>query len=78
MLNQAVKIWLYSGDWDDVVPYTDTLKNLKNMRILPAGPYKSWFIGEDHAGFFQVYNYLTLITVKGAGHMVTPMSYLGS
>jgi len=22
--NGAVKIWLFSGDWDDVVPYTDT------------------------------------------------------
>lgn len=70
LLNTAVKIWLYSGDWDDVVPLTDTLKNLHTMNLNPAGPYKPWFTGEDHAGFFQVYGGLTLISVKGAGHMV--------
>jgi hypothetical protein len=23
-LNKAVKVWLFNGDWDDVVPYPDT------------------------------------------------------
>ncbi len=23
-LNKAVKVWMYNGDWDDVVPYPDT------------------------------------------------------
>jgi serine carboxypeptidase-like clade 2 len=69
-LNSAVKIWLYNGDWDDVVPYPDTLKNLEKMNIRPVGVYKPWFVGEDHAGFFQLYDELTVITVKGAGHMV--------
>jgi serine carboxypeptidase-like clade 2 len=70
MLNPAVKIWLYNGDWDDVVPFPDTLKNLDKMNIKPIGPYKPWFVHEDHAGFYQAYSGLTLITVKGAGHMV--------
>lgn len=28
-------IALYNGDWDDVVPYTDTLKNMKKLNLEP-------------------------------------------
>jgi hypothetical protein len=28
MTNGGVRIWLYNGDWDDVVPFTDTEKNM--------------------------------------------------
>ena len=27
------QIVLYNGDWDDVVPYIDTLKNIKKLRL---------------------------------------------
>jgi hypothetical protein len=77
-LNSAVKIWLFNGDWDDVVPFPDTLKNLEKMNIRAVGAYKPWFVGEDHAGFFQLYDELTVITVKGAGHMVFQYLDLGS
>jgi serine carboxypeptidase-like clade 2 len=71
-LNPAVKVWLYNGDWDDVVPYPDTLKNLKKLSVRASGAWSPWFtgIGDEHAGFFQVYRGLQVITVKGAGHMV--------
>lgn len=26
-------IVLYNGDWDDVVPYTDTIKNLHKLKL---------------------------------------------
>jgi hypothetical protein len=29
----SYQIVLYSGDWDDVVPYTDTLKNIDNLNL---------------------------------------------
>ena len=28
-------IALYSGDWDDVVPYVDTIKNMKKLNLQP-------------------------------------------
>lgn len=37
MLNPAIKVWLFNGDWDDVVPYPDTLKNLAKLRQDKAG-----------------------------------------
>ena len=30
-------IILYNGDWDDVVPYTDTLKNLDDLKLRKNG-----------------------------------------
>lgn len=29
-------IILYNGDWDDVVPYGDTVKNLKKLNLEPS------------------------------------------
>lgn len=69
-LNRAVKVWLYNGDWDDVVPYRDTEKNLKELKVQKVGEWESWFSGEDHAGFYQEYEKLLVITVKAASHMV--------
>ena len=69
-LNKAIKVWLFSGDWDDVVPYPDTIYNLNLLRKKKQGNQESWFVGENHAGFYQLYDSLTLITVKGSGHWV--------
>ena len=54
-LNRAVRVWLYNGDWDDVVPYRDTEKNLKALKIGKVGEWESWYVGVHHAGFYQEY-----------------------
>lgn len=70
-LNRGVKVWLFSGDWDDVVPFTDTEKNVDALRRTKVGEWTAWNVGDQHAGFFQLYdNNFTIITVKSAGHMV--------
>lgn len=70
-LNGGLRVWLFSGDWDDVVPFTDTEKNVDKFNRNKAGDWSSWNVGDQHAGFYQVYDKgLTVITVKGAGHMV--------
>ena len=69
-VNKGIRVWLYSGDFDDVVPYPDTEKNVEKFYREKAGGWSSWNIGDQHGGFYQVYDYLTVITVKGAGHMV--------
>jgi len=61
---------MFNGDWDDVVPYPDTEKNLELLKRKKTGELEPWFIGEHHAGFYQVYDSLNVITVKGASHMV--------
>mgnify|MGYP001950227642 CR=1 FL=1 len=69
--NGGVRVWLYSGDFDDQVPYTDTEKNVDTLRRIKAGGWSSWNVKDQHGGFYQVYDAnFTVITVKGAGHMV--------
>jgi len=70
MLTGAIRIWLYSGDWDDVVPFTDTEKNVYKLNRPKQGDWTPWNVGDQHAGFYQTYDRLTTITVKAAGHMV--------
>jgi hypothetical protein len=66
-----LRVWLFSGDWDDVVPFTDTEKNVGKLHREKAGGWTAWNVGDQHGGFFQTYEEkLTTITVKGAGHMV--------
>jgi serine carboxypeptidase-like clade 2 len=69
-LNKGIKVWLFSGDWDDVVPYPDTVYNLNLLGRKKLGNQEPWFVGETHSGFYQLYDSLTLITVKGSGHWV--------
>ena len=70
-MKNKVKVWLFSGDWDDVVPYTDTEKNVKKLNRKKVGDWNSWNCGDQHAGHYQMYdNNFTVITVTKAGHMV--------
>lgn len=49
------KIILYNGDWDDVVPYTDTLKNFRKMGLQPQDKFLPWIVNGQHAGFYREY-----------------------
>mgnify|MGYP003418161710 CR=1 len=35
--NRVIKVWLFSGDWDDVVPFTDTEKNVEKLQRNKVG-----------------------------------------
>lgn len=72
LLKKGIKVFLYTGDWDSVVPFTDTFKNLERMSLKLQGSQLPWLIGttdKQHAGFYRIYSYnLTVYQVKGAGH----------
>ena len=36
-LNKAIKVWLFSGDWDSVVPYPDTYYNVNLLKRKKQG-----------------------------------------
>jgi hypothetical protein len=62
---------MFSGDWDDVIPFTDTLKNLNKMGFKQAAASTPWKIGDQHVGFIKQFNNnLRMFIVKGAGHEV--------
>jgi len=61
---------LYNGEWDAVVPYVDTLKNLAKLNLQESYLYTPWFTNDQHSGFQMVYSGVVYVTFKGAGHMV--------
>jgi serine carboxypeptidase-like clade 2 len=65
-----IKVFLYSGDWDDVVPFRDTIKNLQLLDLHPKSDYIPWKIDGQHIGFIREYPGLMFYIVKGAGHEV--------
>ena len=65
------RVWLFNGDFDDVVPFTDTEKNMNKLGFEKEEGWTPWIVDHQHGGFYQTYsNNFTVITVKGAGHMV--------
>lgn len=70
LLKKGLKIFLYTGDWDDYVPFSDTYSNLELMGLKMQGKLTPWIINDQHAGFIRNYSFnLTVYQVKGAGHM---------
>jgi len=53
--NKAVKVWFMSGDWDDIVPFTDTKKNVERFFFKKTGWWTPWNVLDQHAGFYQNY-----------------------
>lgn len=71
LLQNGVKVFLYSGDWDDAVPFTDNYKSLYKMGVKLVGNVQPWNVSNQHAGFIKTYTYgLKFYLVKGAGHEV--------
>jgi hypothetical protein len=69
-LNQ-IKVYFFSGDWDDVCPFTDTLKNLDRIGLKQDGIQTPLKIDKRHIGFVRSYQNKKLtkfFLLKGAGH----------
>ncbi|XP_045787389.1 serine carboxypeptidase-like 45 isoform X2 [Trifolium pratense] len=72
LVRSGVRVMVYSGDQDSVVPFMGT-RSLVNRLAEEIGfktsqPYRTWFVGKRVAGWNQVYgDILTFATVRGAG-----------
>ncbi|CAK9233804.1 unnamed protein product [Sphagnum troendelagicum] len=67
---RGLKIWIYSGDIDGVVPTTGTRYWLKELDLPIEVPWYPWNHSTQVGGWTQVYRGLTFVTVRNAGHMV--------
>ena len=56
LLEKGLRIYIISGDWDDIVPFTDTLKNIKRMNLNQLGNTVPWSVNDQHAGFIRTYS----------------------
>lgn len=55
ILGQGVRIIVYSGDLDLVVPVTGTIQVIKSMNLTVEKPWCQWFSGGEVGGFTEGY-----------------------
>ncbi|KAJ6860903.1 serine carboxypeptidase-like 25 [Populus alba x Populus x berolinensis] len=70
MLASGLRIWVFSGDVDSVVPVTATRYSLANLKLATKIPWYPWYVKKQVGGWTEVYEGLTFATVRGAGHEV--------
>ncbi|KAJ8562180.1 hypothetical protein K7X08_011471 [Anisodus acutangulus] len=66
----GLRIWVFSGDTDSVVPVTATRFSLSHLNLKIKTPWYPWYSGTQVGGWTEVYDGLTFATIRGAGHEV--------
>uniref|UniRef100_A0A0A8XWN2 carboxypeptidase D n=1 Tax=Arundo donax TaxID=35708 RepID=A0A0A8XWN2_ARUDO len=70
LIAAGLKIWVFSGDTDSVVPLTVTRYSIDALGLPTYLSWYPWYDNKEVGGWSQVYKGLTLVTVWGAGHEV--------
>ncbi|XP_057767194.1 serine carboxypeptidase II-2 [Salvia miltiorrhiza] len=70
LLNTGLRIWMFSGDTDAVIPVTSTRHNIDAMKLPTVRPWRAWYDDGQVGGWTEEYEGLTFVTVRGAGHEV--------
>ncbi|KAF5179146.1 Serine carboxypeptidase-like [Thalictrum thalictroides] len=70
MIASGLRIWVFSGDVDSVVPVTATRFALAQLKLPTKVPWYPWYVKKQVGGWTEVYEGLTFATVRGAGHEV--------
>uniref|UniRef100_A0A0D6QS40 Carboxypeptidase n=1 Tax=Araucaria cunninghamii TaxID=56994 RepID=A0A0D6QS40_ARACU len=72
MMAGGLRILVYSGDVDSVVPVTSTRFSLNALKLPIETPWYPWMSGKDDVGGYTIVykTGLTFATVRGAGHEV--------
>ncbi|XP_059456777.1 serine carboxypeptidase-like 28 isoform X2 [Corylus avellana] len=74
LIAAGIRIWVFSGDTDAMLPLTATRYSIKALRLKTITNWYAWYDSHQQVGgWSQVYKGLTYATVRGAGHEV-PMS----
>ncbi|PNX81577.1 serine carboxypeptidase 27-like protein, partial [Trifolium pratense] len=70
LINADLRIWVYSGDTDAVIPLTATRYSIGALKLPTIITWYPWYDNGKVCGWSQVYKGLTLVTVRDAGHEV--------
>ncbi|WVZ50420.1 hypothetical protein U9M48_001673 [Paspalum notatum var. saurae] len=67
----GLKVWVLSGDTDTAVPVSSTRRSLAALGLPVKTNWYPWYlVPTEVGGWSMVYEGLTLVTVRGAGHEV--------
>ncbi|XP_050155636.1 serine carboxypeptidase-like 27 [Malus sylvestris] len=70
LIAAGLRIWVFSGDTDSVVPVTATRYSIDALKLPTITNWYPWNDNGKVGGWSQVYKGLTFVTVTGAGHEV--------
>nr|XP_043619527.1 serine carboxypeptidase II-2-like [Erigeron canadensis] len=70
LISAGLRIWMFSGDTDAVIPTTSTRYSIDALNLTTIGPWHAWYEDGQVGGWTQKYEGLTFVTVRGAGHEV--------
>ncbi|KAL8497582.1 hypothetical protein ACS0TY_021063 [Phlomoides rotata] len=70
LIAAGLRIWVFSGDTDSVVPVTASRFSLRHLDLKIKTPWYPWYADGQVGGWTEVYHGLTFATVRGAGHEV--------
>ena len=64
------RILIFSGDVDSAVPFLGTQRWVSCLGATSVSPWTNWEFHTQIAGAYTVYDGISLLTIKGCGHMV--------
>ncbi|KAJ4831607.1 hypothetical protein Tsubulata_014820, partial [Turnera subulata] len=70
LMASGIRIWVYSGDVDLVVPVTSSRYAINTFNLTVKEPWRPWYTSKEVGGYVVGYNGLAFVTVRGAGHIV--------
>ncbi|PKI43726.1 hypothetical protein CRG98_035888 [Punica granatum] len=70
LIAKGLRVWVFSGDVDSVVPVTATRYALAQLKLVTKIAWYPWYVKKQVGGWTEVYEGLTFATVRGAGHEV--------
>lgn len=70
LIAAGLRIWVFSGDTDSVVPVTATRFSISHLNLSVKIPWYPWYSRRQVGGWTEVYEGLTFATIRGAGHEV--------
>ncbi|KAF9590956.1 hypothetical protein IFM89_000501 [Coptis chinensis] len=68
LISAGIRIWVFSGDADSVVPVTATRYSLDALELPTLSKWYPWYDNGKIGGWSQVYAGLTFVAIEGAGH----------
>ncbi|XP_071733148.1 serine carboxypeptidase-like 34 [Rutidosis leptorrhynchoides] len=70
LVNEGLRVWVFSGDTDGRIPVTSTRLSLRKLGLNVKEDWTPWYFKNQVGGWTIEYEGLMFVTVRGAGHQV--------
>ncbi|CAL9160771.1 unnamed protein product [Musa hybrid cultivar] len=70
LIDAGLRMWVFSGDTDARVPVTSTRYTLNKLGLSITEDWSPWYSHKQVGGWTIIYEGLTFVTVRVAGHQV--------